>query len=400
MERSSNTYSANPSRIGIAGIWRQTIAMTVDAYREINAKKLFWITMLLSGCVVLLFAAIGFDDAGPKFLWMRFPLFPRLNTRFIPLAELYKQLFIVVGVKWWLGVLAVALGLVSTSGVFPEFISSGSVDLYLARPLGRVRLFLTKYLVALLFVACQVAVFCVGSFFVVGLRAGSWSFGLFSAIPIVTIMFSYLWCVSALFGVLTRSTIASLLMTGLVWLAIFAVHTGDTILTVNQSLNHVRTVLRDRDIATTEKKLADLESKIATTRPSNFDVSQQFQFKRALERLNKERAQETNKIDWWQQLFVRLKTFLPKMTDTAELVERVISNRDVRAQPNLDDDAVDSGDEEGHRWRHDPRFERELEKDLDNVYSSRTVGWIMGTSLVFEMLVLGFATLLFARRDY
>ena len=37
----------------------QTLALLLDAYRELNAKKLFWITMILSGVIVLAFAAVG-----------------------------------------------------------------------------------------------------------------------------------------------------------------------------------------------------------------------------------------------------------------------------------------------------------------------------------------------------
>ncbi len=45
------------------------LAMLLDAYRELNAKKLFWITLGLSGMVVLFFGSIGFDEQGMSMLF-------------------------------------------------------------------------------------------------------------------------------------------------------------------------------------------------------------------------------------------------------------------------------------------------------------------------------------------
>ena len=44
-------------------------AMLLDAYRELNAKKLFWITLAISGLVVLSFGSIGFDEKGMSVLF-------------------------------------------------------------------------------------------------------------------------------------------------------------------------------------------------------------------------------------------------------------------------------------------------------------------------------------------
>ena len=39
----------------------QTWALIVDAYRELSAKKLFWITLMLSGLVVSVMGIFGLD---------------------------------------------------------------------------------------------------------------------------------------------------------------------------------------------------------------------------------------------------------------------------------------------------------------------------------------------------
>ena len=39
-------------------------AMLLDAYRALNARKLFWLTLGLSFLVVLSFGSIGFNEQG------------------------------------------------------------------------------------------------------------------------------------------------------------------------------------------------------------------------------------------------------------------------------------------------------------------------------------------------
>ena len=39
-------------------------ALLLDAYRQLSAAKLFWLTLGLSGMVVLVFGSIGFNDDG------------------------------------------------------------------------------------------------------------------------------------------------------------------------------------------------------------------------------------------------------------------------------------------------------------------------------------------------
>ena len=44
-------------------------ALLVDAYRYLNSKKLFWITLGLSGVVVIFYASFGFDEKGMSMLF-------------------------------------------------------------------------------------------------------------------------------------------------------------------------------------------------------------------------------------------------------------------------------------------------------------------------------------------
>ena len=114
-------------------------------------------------------------------------------------------------------------------GMFGKYLSnqSGSIELMLAKPISRLRLFLTKYLAGLLFTALQVAVFTTACFLVFGIRGNAWEPAIFWTIPLVVLFYSYLFAVCVLFGILTKSTITSILLTMLFWFFLFILNTAD-----------------------------------------------------------------------------------------------------------------------------------------------------------------------------
>ena len=54
-------------------------ALLLDAYRELSSKKLFWITLCISGMVVLSYASIGFNEQGMTMLFG----FKQIDSEFI-----------------------------------------------------------------------------------------------------------------------------------------------------------------------------------------------------------------------------------------------------------------------------------------------------------------------------
>src|SRR6185312_1934077 len=97
---------------GGAGMIRQTLAILVDAYRDLNARKLFWITLILSALIVVAFSLVGVHGnaitiAGYH-IDARSPVF------------IYKSIFSQVVIGAWLTWAATVLALVSTAGIFPD----------------------------------------------------------------------------------------------------------------------------------------------------------------------------------------------------------------------------------------------------------------------------------------
>ncbi len=187
----------------------QTWALLLDAYRELNAKKLFWITLILSALAVGAFALVGVNQHGLTLAGTQFD---------IPGARgLYKALYSQVIIGWWLTWGAMILALISTSTMIPDLIAGGTIDLYLSRPMSRLRLFLTKYVCGLLFVAAQVGVVAVGSVAIVRWRDGEWIPSLLLSVPLVLLVFSYVFAIAVFIGVWTRSAIAAILLSILAW---------------------------------------------------------------------------------------------------------------------------------------------------------------------------------------
>lgn len=251
---------------GFSLVGRQSLAMLLDAYRELSARKLFWLSMMLSGIVVIAFAIIGINENGVTLLGYEVGL-PFFNTNLIAPATFYKLVFQSLGVQIWLTWAATILALVSTAGMIPEFIASGAIETTLSKPISRLRLFLTKYLTSLLFVALQVTVFTFCSFMVIGFRGGSWEFGLFLAIPIVLTVFSYLYCICALLGLLTRSAIAALLLTVLVWFSIFIVDAAEKNLLMFKSGYDIAVKMHDEQITKLQTRLDAAKKKAENPTP-------------------------------------------------------------------------------------------------------------------------------------
>lgn len=387
----------------------QTLALFVDAYRELNAKKLFWITMLLSGLVVLVYAAIGINQEGVTFLWFKLGFIPVTSER-LPPAMLYKLIFINLGIGIWLTWIAAVLALISTAGIIPEMISGGSIEMLLSKPISRTRLFITKYITGLLFAALQVAVFTTACFLVIGIRGGSWEPSLFLAVPLVVCFFSYLYGFCALVGVMTRSTIAALLLTLLFWFALFIVNTGDNVLLALKTQFETQ---RDGYQASLDSS-RDAATKILTARRADSDDPLPDDYIATDEDMrtvspwiakafdNRDEADENiRKIAPWTKGVYLAKTALPKTQETVALLERwTISKEDLRELSESfadDEDPQPTLEESGGTINID---HDEVSRRVQEKIRERPAWWVIGTSLLFEFFVVGVAAWIFKRRDH
>src|SRR5690606_30856745 len=101
-------------------------ALFVDAYRELNSKKLFWITMLLSGLVVAIVGALGLNSDGVTFLWFTIMSNDVFTSDTMAPSHFYLTMFNNFGIRFWLSIIATVLALIATAGIIPDFISGGA----------------------------------------------------------------------------------------------------------------------------------------------------------------------------------------------------------------------------------------------------------------------------------
>jgi hypothetical protein len=386
-------------------------ALLLDAYRELNAKRLFWISMMVSMALVLLFAGVAPVADGVSIFGWHSPLelgFGLNNT-----ASFYKFMYVNLGIGLWITWAGMILAVASTAGMFPDFLASGAVELYLARPISRLKLFLVKYVCGLLFVALQVSAFSAASFLVIGIRGGIWEPGLFLAVPLAVLMFSYLFGVCALAGVLTRSTVAAMLITLAFWFAMAGMQYGERLLLIAQTADEANAAQLDRQIADTE---AEIASTPPQTQPQSqpsadptaagwgaqlarlFDRDARNAAMTPGDRLNRYRMERSRLTDEYalpHELIYWADAPLPKTTATVAILQRQLLTAARLPRP-LDDE--ESADPPGFAAR---RRDRQLARfQVDEIMRRRPAWQIIGSSLGFEAAAVTLAAWLFCRRDY
>lgn len=377
----------------------QTWAILLDAYRELNSKKLFWIVMALSLLVVLAFAMVGINEKGITILWFSLP-FP-INSTLFPPELFYKLMFTNLGVKFWLAWCSTILALIATAGIFPDLLASGSIELTLSKPISRARLFVTKFAAGLVFTTLQVTLFTGAAFLVLGIRGGVWSPGLFWTIPIMVTFYSYLFSICVLLGIVTRSTVASLLITLLAWFAvIFGVHTAERSLMLFRERNAAQVQRIESQIKNLEARVQAAENPDPAKKPNLTEIL------RADPKATLDKRRETlaglqkdgTLIRRWHTGLYASKTVLPKTTETLDLLERVlVSEADMNTLNGDDDEPIDINDAGPEETRVDMR---KVTKDMQTKLRDRSVWWIVGTSLGFEAIMLTIAGWLFCRREF
>ena len=375
---------------------QQTMAIFLDAYRELNARKMFWLVLILSGLVVVAFLCVNITDEG--FLTVLVWETPLPLGRGVDKETFFKLIFINLGVGVWLSWIATILALVSTAPMIPDFISSGTIDLVLAKPISRLRLFMTKYLSGLLFVGLQVTVFSTMCFLVIGYKSGAWIPAIFVSIPVVVVFFSFLFSVCVLLGLITRSTIASLLLTLVFWFLLFSIHSVETGLLMGRTITELQVVATEREITVREDYLSDLRLE---------DGVEESRINKLESILQTRRDDLPEMIEWaeffttWQKVSYRIKTVLPKTEETISLLQRWLI--DLGDLPGASDDNANNGFDMSAM--NDPSnsveiSDEELGNRVTEEWNSRSVFWILGTSLIFEFFILSIASWIFCRRDF
>jgi len=337
---------------------RQILTILWDSYRMLKARVMFWVVLGLSLLGALIFASIGVNETGYTILFGAIDVESELiNTRSGYAELFYLVVFTNIIVKWWLGWLALALAFISCCSIFPEFLKQGAVDVAISKPMSRTKLFLVKYMGSLLFVTLQVGIFCMVIYLALGFRLGQWNLSVFWAVPLLVFVFSLIYCVGVLVAVWTKSAMLSLLAMIVLWGCVWIVQLGEDLLyglSYGAEESGVKVDFKSGDVSDSE--------------PGDHDSMKSIY--------------DGVKVVSW---------FLPKTRDVTLMVGQKIktdsSNQSLAGMSMLA--FFDKGYMEG--------FESAENKKAANRHS---LFYTIGSSLLFEIIILGIACWRFRRKDY
>lgn len=118
------------------------------------------------------------------------------------------------------GTIGMLIAVIVCSGFVPNMLQKGTLDLVLARPIGRGKLLLYKYLGGLWFIFLLSAFLVVGSWLGLSIRTGYFNPWFLASIATITGAFAVIYSVAVLMGVLTRSTgVSALVAIGVWWIS-------------------------------------------------------------------------------------------------------------------------------------------------------------------------------------
>lgn len=337
---------------------RQVWTILWDSYRLLAAKKLFWIALLLTVLIALMYASVGFTPEGISMLFGAYEIKNDIIVEGSIFAEyFYMTIFTDYLVPWWLGLFAIVLALISVCPVFPDFLKTGSIDVAISKPMSRLTLFLVKYLGSLLFVSIQVLVFCGIVFIAHGVRLDAWNFQIFWAVLILTFVFSLIYSVAVLVAVLTKSTLFSLLVALLVWAVTLSVQWTESLMYKAAYVMPASGLSINVETGGTHRSNQELDA--------NADMIKFYEIVR------------------------KVGIPLPKTRDATYLLKKKVSVRghNMTMMTAFLDDEASSRD----------RREAEAMEAYDNRHST---AYIVGSSLGFEVFILGIACWVFVRKDF
>jgi ABC-type transport system involved in multi-copper enzyme maturation permease subunit len=159
--------------------------------------------------IILIFAfGIGHSPDDPSVITVfgnpfSHPSFPHFNVVEFLLLQLHSS-----SVFW-----IIFLGVFGSAGLIPAMLKKGTIDLFLSKPLARFELLMARALGAVSGIAINLIYFFIGIWLIFGLKVGVWHWGFLSSVLYVIFAFTCLFSVVTLIGLMTRSTVFSIIIT-------------------------------------------------------------------------------------------------------------------------------------------------------------------------------------------
>jgi hypothetical protein len=232
-------------------------------------------------------------------------------------------------------------------------------------------------------------------------RGGVWEEGIFLAIPLVVCFFSYLYAVSVLFGVVTRSTVAAVLMTILFWFFLFCLDRSEVALLLLKTGAEREAASLEPRIRDYDRRLAKFEKQSPEQQAKSTNVIEHWKAQRD-ELVAQRNSKALRNLTIAHQILYGIKTVMPKTRETTEIMNRKLLRppRAPEGGPGETGGTDETGESSFDQGRREGPFTDSDIQALDHTMRTRSLWWVIGTSLAFEALVLLLAAWVFCRRDY
>jgi len=354
----------------------------LDSFRMLKSKAIFWVTLGISMLVALVYLSLGFTDQGVSVLFGAYVFENDLIKKGSPMAELfYIGIFAKYIAEWWLSWIAVLLGLISCGAIFPDAMKEGSAGVLLTKKPSRLSVFLAKFAGSLLFVAIQVGLFMLIVFIALRWRVGEWNFSVFWYVPLILLVFTYLYSFMVLIAVKTRSVMTALLLTLVLWAVSSIVGAIEGYLYIASEFNFGPM----GDPSLVEEQPEPPEGVIEEQEPED---------ERSVEvSIQGEEDVGSDELKLWHGRIKAFYGLLPKTGRTMEIADRllVVNGKKGFARGSFLDMMMGTTDLD------DENPMSEMETMSANRHS---VSYAIGTSLVFAFVMLSLAARSFCRRDH
>lgn len=193
-------------------------ALVEDAIYQVMDNSAFRVLIVCVLLIVALTFAFQVNEESVSFLWgvWEWDMSTVMGNTAEPQAELIDN-FVTLVVRLMAGFFGVIFSIAATSFFVPRMIEKGAADMLFHKPIARWRFYVARYFSGLLFVACLSFLLVGGMFLGFAACSGYVDTGLLWSAVTLTYIFGLIYSFCMLIGVLTRSTVASILMTIVFW---------------------------------------------------------------------------------------------------------------------------------------------------------------------------------------
>ncbi len=200
---------------------RASFELTKDTLRETLSSKVFYVLLACSTLLAIFVSLFNFEDVGEGDFGLQSVKIWFVGMELFTIPGEVKSTqagFLSLIANQLCGRFGVLAAIIITGSFVPRMFQTGTIELYLSRPVRRWEIMLAKYFAGLSFVFLQ-SCWLVGLLFIAfGIRSGMWSVDFLWAIPILTFLFAVIYSFSVLMAVMWKTTAPTIFLTIAFWL--------------------------------------------------------------------------------------------------------------------------------------------------------------------------------------